>query len=385
VVALFAWKKWGPRRVPGPVVVMIVATAAVHLLGLAAGETPVWRPVPPGAVPPGTIETIATRFGAIPSGIPLPKLPVIEWGSVPALVWPATTIALLAAIESLLCAVVADGMLGTRHRPDTELIAQGVANMACPLFGGIPATGAIARTATNIQSGGRTPLAGMIHALTLLGILVLLGKYAGLVALPALSAVLVVVAWNMSEFHRFLWLLRGPRPDTAVLLTTFGLTVFTDLTIAVGVGMVLASMLFIRRMADLTNVRSLGIGANGESGDVALDAMTPMGVPRDVEVYDIRGAFFFGAAFKLRETLDQIGKPPRALIVNVKDVLAIDATGLHALEELRRRCVRDGTRLFLVGVHAGPMMAIAREGLLDRFGTENMVGTVEEAIEVVGR
>jgi len=377
VAALFAWKRWGPRRVPGPVLVMVVATVLAHALGMAAGTDG------EGGIVEG-VATISSRFGAIPSGVPMPRMPVIDWGAMPALVWPATTIAVLAAIESLLCAVVADGMLGTRHRPDTELIAQGAANMACPLFGGIPATGAIARTATNIQSGGRTPVAGIVHALTLLGIVVLFGRYAGLVPLPALAAVLVVVAWNMSEAHRFFWLLRGPRPDAAVLLTTFGLTVFTDLTIAVGVGMVLASMLFIKRMSELSDIRVAGVNGNGADGDddVRLEETSreSAGAPAGVEVYEIRGAFFFGAAFKLRDTLDQIGKPPRAMVLDVSRVLAIDATGLHAMEELRRRCVRDGTRLILVGVHAGPMMSLAREGLLDAFGTANMVGTVDEAV-----
>lgn len=370
VAALVLWKRWGPRRVPGPVVVMLGATALVHALGLAGGGG-------------GSVETIATRFGAIPSGIPLPRLPAIEWGTIPDLVWPATTIALLAAIESLLCAVVADGMLGTRHRPDAELVAQGVANIACPLFGGVPATSAIARTATNIQSGGRTPVAGIVHAATLLVILVAFGRHAGLVPLPALAAVLVVVAWNMSEHARFRRLLAGPRSDAAVLLTTFGLTVLADLTIAVGVGMVLASMLFIRRMSDVANVRSVVGNGNGDE-DVPLSDLALAAHPPDIEVYEVRGPFFFGAAYKLHETLEQLGRRPRALVLDVRGVLAVDATGLHALDDLRCRCEREGTRMVLVGVHAGPMMSLATEGLLDAFGAENMLGTVEEALAMLG-
>ncbi len=361
--AIFAWPKFVTRRVPGPIVILALATAITHVFGFP-------------------IETIRDRFGDIPTGFPAPRLPSIQVDQLPELVGPALTIAMLAAIESLLCAVVADGMLGTRHRSNTELIAQGVANIASPLFGGIPATGAIARTATNIQAGGRTPVSGMVHALTLLVIMLAAGRYASLIPLPALAAVLVVVAWNMSEARRFIWLLRGPRPDALVLVATFGLTVFTDLTIAVGVGMVMASLLFMKRMADVTNIGAL----TGGSVDIRAtipetDGTRAAGAPRDVEIYDINGPCFFGAAYKLRETLDSLGRPPRVLVLNMPNVLAMDATGLHALEEMRRRCVRDGTHLVIAGVHAQPVHEFARSGLLDAFGDENLVGTVEEALE----
>ena len=234
LVIIVFWKRWMPR-VPGPLVALVVATVIVQ-----------WWHLP--------VETIASRFGAIPHGLPMPILPHFDLTQIRALIPSATTIALLAAIEALLSAVVSDGMIGGRHRSNMELVAQGVANICSPLFGGIPATGAIARTATNVQAGGRTPVAGIIHAVTLFGILVGFGRWAGLIPLPCLAAILVVVAYNMSEWHSFLTVLKSPRSDVAVLLTTFGLTVLVDLTAAIQVGMVLAAFLFMWRMAQVTNV-----------------------------------------------------------------------------------------------------------------------------------
>jgi SulP family sulfate permease len=347
------------RRVPGPIVVLVGATAAAPILGLP-------------------VETIFDRFGHLPTSMPMPSLPAFEWSALPSLVGPAFTIAMLAAIESLLCAVVADGMIGSRHRSNTELIAQGIANVASPLFGGIPATGAIARTATNIQSGGRTPIAGMVHAVTLLAVMLAVGFLAERVPLCVLASVLIVVAWNMSEVERVIFLLKGPRQDALVLVTTLLLTVFTDLTVAVGVGLVLASLLFMKRMADVTNIDAVAGESASEGGDKALREKS---VPAGVEVYDINGPFFFGAAYKLRETLDEIGTPPKVLIINMPNVLSVDATGLHALHELKKRCVKDGTRLILAGVHAQPVQTLVRSGLMDIFGDENLLGTIDEALE----
>jgi len=363
VAVIVLWPRFVSRRVPSPIVVLIGATLLAQVFGLP-------------------LETIGDRFGHLPTEFPTPRLPEFSWSMVPDLVGPAFTIAMLAAIESLLCAVVADGMLGTRHRSNTELIAQGIANCASPLFGGIPATGAIARTATNIQSGGRTPIAGIVHAGVLLVILLAVGSFAERVPLAVLAAILVVVAWRMAEVGRVLWLARGPRHDALVLLSTLALTVFTDLTVAVGVGIVMASLLFMKRMSDVAQVSVASDGSVDSGAAVpdetgrSKDARVP-----GVEVYDINGPFFFGAAFKLRDTLDALGKPPRALIVNMPNVTAVDATGLHALEELKRRCDRDGTTLILSGVHSGPMMGLSRAGMLDEFGDENLVGTLGEAME----
>lgn len=363
VAVIVLWPRFVTRRVPSPIVVLVGATLAAQVFGLP-------------------LETIGDRFGRLPTEFPTPRLPEFEWSMVPKLVGPAFTIAMLASIESLLCAVVADGMLGTRHRSNTELIAQGIANCASPLFGGIPATGAIARTATNIQSGGRTPVAGMIHAAVLLVVMLAMGSLAERVPLAVLAAILVVVAWRMAEVGRVIWLVRGPRHDAMVLLSTLALTVFTDLTIAVGVGIVMASLLFMKRMSDVAQVSV----ANDGSIDAGLSIPDETGRTKDarlpgVEVYDINGPFFFGAAFKLRDTLDSLGKPPKALIVNMPNVTAVDATGLHALEELKRRCDRDGTAVILAGVHSGPMTGLARAGMLDEFGDANLVGTLDEAME----
>lgn len=363
IASLFLWPKFVTRRIPGPIVILVAVTLAAQVLHLP-------------------LETIHDRFGSLPAALPMPRLPSFDWSALPSLVGPAFTIAVLAAIESLLCAVVADGMIGSRHRPNTELIAQGIANIASPLFGGIPATGAIARTATNIQSGGRTPVAGMVHAVTLLGIMLAVGFLAEKVPLCVLASVLIVVAWNMSEVDRVVFLLKGPRQDALVLLTTLLLTVFTDLTVAVGVGLVLASMLFMKRMSDVTNIDSVvGEPAGSARGDGPDHEITERRVPEGIEIYDINGPFFFGAAYKLRETLDEIGTPPKVLIINMPNVLAVDATGLHALHELKNRCTRDGTRLILAGVHAQPVQELVKSGLLDIFGDENLLGTIDEALK----
>ncbi|MGP1308926.1 MAG: SulP family inorganic anion transporter [Phycisphaerales bacterium] len=363
VGVLIAWPKIGLKKVPAPVVVLVGATAAAWALRQFAG------------VP---ITTIGDRFGAIPAGLPVPHLPDTTFAEVrerlPDLIAPAFTIAILAAIESLLCAVVADGMTGTRHRSNTELIAQGVANIASPLFGGMPATGAIARTATNIQAGGRTPIAGIVHAGVLLAIVLALGKYASLVPLCALAAVLVVVAYRMAEIHRFRWLLNGPRSDAAVLLTTFALTVLVDLTVAVQAGVVLAAILFIKRMADVSGVRVAG--ANGEGKADATHADVPAGV----EVYDIQGPFFFGAAFKLRDTLEGLTTPPKVLVLNLEAVPAVDATGLHALHEMIRRSSGRGARVILAGAQPEVRRALLGTGILGELGERGFAASAAEAI-----
>ncbi len=336
------------RRLPGPFVALIVTTLAVALLHLP-------------------VETIGSRFGGIHAGLPMPHLPRVPLGVLPTLVAPAFTIALLAAVESLLSAVVADGMIGGRHRSNMELVAQGIANIASPLFGGIPATGAIARTATNVKNGGRTPVAGIIHALTLLLITVAFGRWAALIPLAALAAILVVVAYHMSEWRAFRSNLSAPRSDVLVLLATFLLTVLVDLTVAIEVGMVLAAFLFMKRMADVTSVEMVsqeftepGVASTDESG-----ALFRRQVPTGVQVYEINGPFFFGAAEAFRNAVGQVAARPRVLILRMRHVPAIDATGLHALKDLVRQSARDGTRVILSEVQAQPMAAMARSGVLD--------------------
>jgi len=329
------------------------------------------------------VETIGTRFGAISASLPHPIVPHVSLAQVTALVAPAFTIALLAAVESLLSAVVADGMIGGRHRSNMELIAQGVANIVAPMFGGMPATGAIARTATNVKNGGRTPVAGMVHALTLLLITLFFGRWAALIPLATLAAILVVVSYHMSEWRTFRSELTAPKSDVAVLLTTFSLTVLVDLTVAIEVGMVLAAFLFMRRMAEVTNVsivtRELADGDDDEEDDP--NSVRRREVPRGVEVFEINGPFFFGAAEQFKDTLGQIAKKPRVLIIRMRDVPAIDSTGLHALHELARSCKHDGTLLLLADVHAQPMFALVRSDMLMELGEENLFGNLDDALD----
>jgi SulP family sulfate permease len=267
-------------------------------------------------------------------------------------------------------------MIGGKHRSNMELVAQGVANIASPLFGGIPATGAIARTATNIKSGGRTPVAGITHAAALLLITLFFGRWAAYIPLATLAAILVIVAYHMSEWRTFLSELKAPRGDAAVLVTTFVLTVVVDLSVAIQAGMVLAAFLFMKRMAEVTNVTALtreedGAGEPRLRGDV---------VPGGVEVYAIDGPFFFGAAEKFRETMGTLKSPPKVLVMELSRVPVIDSTGLHAFRSVVRRAHREGTLVILSGVHEQPRVAFGRTGLLDEVGEENLCGELAEAL-----
>ena len=294
----------------------------------------------------------------------------------------AFTIALLAAVESLLSAVVADGMIGGRHRSNMELVAQGVANIASPLFGGMPATGAIARTATNVKNGGRTPVAGMTHAITLLLITLFFGRWAGLIPLATLAAILVVVAFHMREWRTFASEFRAPKSDVAVLLTTFLLTVLVDLTVAIEVGMVLAAFLFMRRMAEVTNISVLTHEFIDPVDDFEHDpnAVRNRAIPEGVQVYEITGPFFFGAAETFKDRVGRIAGKPKVLIIRLRHVLAIDSTGLHALRELVHRSRREGVLVILSDVHAQPVVALERSGLYDELTEDNIHGNIDDAL-----
>jgi sulfate permease, SulP family len=350
-------------RIPGPFVAVIVTTLLAQLLHLP-------------------VETIGARFGAIHAGLPQPHLPHLSLPIIQALAGPAFTIALLAAIESLLSAVVADGMIGGRHRSNMELVAQGVANIASPIFGGMPATGAIARTATNVKNGGRTPVAGMTHAVTLLLITLFFGRWAGLIPLATLAAILVMVAFHMSEWRTFVSEFRAPKSDVAVLLTTFLLTVLVDLTVAIEVGMVLAAFLFMRRMAEVTNISVLTHEFTDPVDDFEHDpnAVRNRVIPEGVQVYEITGPFFFGAAEMFKDRVGRIAGKPKVLIVRLRHVPAIDSTGLHALRDLVRRSRREGTLVILSDVHAQPVVALERSGLYDELGEENVHGNIDDAL-----
>ncbi|MEP6744697.1 MAG: SulP family inorganic anion transporter [Gemmatimonadota bacterium] len=355
---------WGRTRsrIPGPFIALLVTTALVPVLGL-------------------DVDTIGSRFGAV-GGLPHLTVPTIVWADLPRLFPSAITIALLAAIESLLSAVVADGMIGTRHRSDQELIAQGVANIVVPFFGGMPATGAIARTATNVKNGGRTPVAGIVHAITLLIIALVAGKWAGLIPMATLGGILVIVCWHMGEWHVVWRELRGPRSDAVVMALTFLLTVLIDLTVAVQAGVILAAFLFMRRMAEVTNVTALTTLDDGEDdeGDRGPNALSGRQIPPGVEVYEVNGPFFFGAAGKFRDTIATVSRRPKVLIIRLRSVPAIDATGLHALREVIEKSGAEGTRVILSDVHAQPMAALGRTELLDKLGEENLVGHLDEAL-----
>jgi SulP family sulfate permease len=385
LAVLITMRRWAPR-IPGAVVAVALATLAVHLLGWSR-QTELYDAAGNHIRP--LVETIQTRFGGIPSSLPAPHLPGgqggLSFSLIRELIAPATTIALLCAIESLLSAVVADGMTGYRHRSDQELVAQGLANIASSLCFGLPATGAIARTAANIKNGGRTPLAGMIHAIILLGFMFALAPLAGQVPLTALAAVLIMVAWNIAEIDHFRSLLRAPRADVLVLLTTFALTVFADLTIGVGVGMVLASLLFMKRMAETTQMagirEEIELGMETEHADPKDPArIQERKVPPGVEIFEVNGPFFFGVADKLKDTLSQLERPPKVFILRMRYVPHIDATGLHALEEFLHKCRRQHTHLLLGGVHMQPLFEMTKSGLIDRIGEQNVFDNLDDAL-----
>lgn len=352
------WPKSIQRRIPGSIVALVLGTIVVAVFNLP-------------------VETIGSKFGEIPHGLPAPAIPTLSWENIRHLIAPATTIALLAAIESLLCAVVADGMTDERHDSNQELMAQGLANIVSPLFGGIAATSAIARTATNVRCGARSPIAGIIHALTLLAIILVAAPMARFIPLAVLSAVLVNVALNMGEWHNFGRLSRWPRSDAAVFLTAFLLTVVVDLTVAVEIGMVLAAVLFIKRVSETTQITAVDEASETEGSHHSLIGKQ---IPKGVMVYRIFGSFFFGAADKLESSLQRVKEEPDVLILRMRKVLAMDATGLNALEDLYERLRRRGKHLVLSGPHTQPLFMMDKAGFLDRLGRENVCANIDLAL-----
>lgn len=348
-------KKWS-RSVPGSIVAVVLATLAVA-----------WWKLP--------VETIASKFGEIPRGLPRLAWPEFDWRKLEGLIAPAFTIAVLGSIESLLSAVVADGLIDDRHDSNQELMGQGVANMVVPLFGGIPVTGVIARTATNIRNGASTPVAGMVHALFLLAVLIIAAPLAGGVPLVALSAVLIVVALRMGEWDEFLLLGRKPKSDGLVFLATFALTVCFDLSTAVGIGMILAAGLFVKRVADTTEVRAMTREADGAAHETVKD------LPPEVVVYRVFGALLFGAADKLETVLRRAGGDSRVIILHMAAVTALDATALDRLEDLHEKLLRHKKHLILCGPHTQPYAVMDRAGFLERVGEANVVADLAHAAE----
>ncbi|MDH5756310.1 MAG: SulP family inorganic anion transporter [Nitrospinota bacterium] len=354
-------------RFPGPLAIVTLGAAVVW-----------WFQAP--------LATIGSVYGAVPHSLPAPSFPDISLERIRELMSDAITIALLGAIESLMSAVVADGMTGDRHKPNRELIGQGVANIAAAIFGGMPATGAIARTATNIRSGAASSLAGMSHAVFLLIFMFFLAEHITHIPLASLAAILMVVAWNMSEPGKVRSIFRAPGSDTLAMLTTFFLTVLVNLNVAVQVGVALAGLLFIKRMTEVTrigavdgNMQALLAGETQTIFDP--DAIKNKTVPEGVEVYEIEGPFFFGVADRLQTILPKIESPPVVLILRMRHVPMIDATGLNALESLMRNCRRHSTTMLLSGVRGDLRQALARYGFIDKIGEENVLSHIDKALK----
>lgn len=348
------------KVVPGPFVAIILATVAVS-----------WWQLP--------VATIGSRFGEIPNTIPMPQFHPVDFATFKDLLRPALAIALLGGIESLLSAVVSDGYIGGRHRSNMELVAQGGANILSALFGGIPATGAMARTATNVKNGGRTPVAGMVHALTLLVIMLVAGKWAELIPMACLAGILVVVAWNMAELHRFRAVFKTSRYDMAVLLATFLLTVIVDLVVAIEIGVVLAAFLFMKRMSDSTQLRVLN---DHPVENERLFETEFKNVPKEVLIYEINGPLFFGAAQTFTDTLRTIGDKHRVLILRMRHVPFIDATGLHRLEDIVHTMRQRKMQVLFTDVQADVRHSLRDAGLLK----DGMLHAgIEQALEHIER
>jgi SulP family sulfate permease len=365
LVVIFGLRRWKPNW-PGFLIALVLCTMLCAAFALPA-------------------ETIGTRFGDLPSALPTFDFPRIPFERTFELLPSSFTIAFLAGVESLLSAVVADGMIGARHRSNVELVAQGVANVGSALFGGLPATGAIARTATNIRSGGRTPMSGMLHAGFLLVFMLVLAPLMHYVPLAALAAVLLVVAWNMSEFENFRSTMSAPKGDRLVLLLTFLLTVFVDLTVAIEVGIVVAALVFMFRMSEAMEV-SAGVSTTdddlraGDANDAGTDQRARL--PKDVEAYQISGPLFFGSANRLDNLLDQFPKPPRAFILRMRLVPVIDASGVHALQKLAERCRRKGIALIVSGLQEQPNRVLARMETREHPGELHLAPDFDHAVRM---
>ncbi|MDI1243347.1 MAG: sulfate permease [bacterium] len=350
------------HRVPGQLIAILAATIAVQYFQIP-------------------VDTIQSRFGGMPTGLPSPQLPTVTWSIFQELFTPALTIAILAALESLLSSVVADGMTGTRHRSNMELIGQGAGNLASAIFGGIPATGAIARTATNIKSGGKTPFAAIIHAVFLLLVLLLIGKWAAMIPMATLAAVLIVVAYNMSEWREFKHLLTSPRGDVAVLLVTFLLTVFIELTVAIQVGILLAAFLFLQRMSNESRVNVITQTLDEDEEFLSRD-MSKIDIPKGVEVFEVYGSLFFGAVSQFKESIRVVANKPKVVILRMRQVPSIDASGIHILEEVVKESHVSGGIVIFSAVSGSVFQAMKESGFVDLVDNRNFVPDIFAALEI---
>jgi SulP family sulfate permease len=357
LVLVVGLRKAAPR-VPGTIIALVGGTAAVALLGL-------------------DLETIGSRFGGIPAGLPAANFPPFQFALIPALIRPAITVAMLGAIESLMSAVVADRMGKDRHNPNMELVGQGIANIASPIFGGLPATGAIARTATSIRAGARTPVAGMIHAVTLLIVLVAAAPLASYIPMAILAAILFVVAWNMGEWHELPEVLKQTKTDIAVWLVTFALTVLADLTLAVEVGMILAALLYIRRVSSTTTV-SMVTSDYIEAGRA--HSLQDKAIPPYVAIFRIHGPLLFGVTDKVAAITDTIDHLPPFVIVRLRNMTAVDATGIKALEEVADRVHASGRTILFCGAREQPSAVMRQTDFHEHVGEGNICPTILDAL-----
>ena len=355
------------KKIPGSLVAIIIMTVLALLLEQYAGVT--------------TIETIGDRF-SISNSLPQADMPHITWETIKSLVSPALTIAILGAIESLLSAAVADGVIGDHHNSNTELVAQGVANLASPIFGGIPATGAIARTMTNINNGGRTPIAGIVHAVVLLLIFLFLMPLAKYIPMACLAGVLVVVSYGMSGWRSFLALMNNPKSDVTVLLITFFLTIIFDLTVAIEVGLIIACLLFMRRMSETTDVKVISdeINPDEEYSSLELGNLEHLTIPKGVEVYEINGPYFFGAGNRFEEIMATFGDRPKVRVIRMRKVPFVDSTGIHNLTNLCLMSKKEGIQIVLSGVTQKVDAQLTKAGFQDIVGTENICSHIDLAL-----
>ena len=362
LVIIFLWPKV-TNKIPGSLIVIILATVANIILSNCFDLH---------------TDIIKDRY-SIPSSLPKPQLPALSFQTIKTVFPTACSIAVLAAIESLLSAVVADGMIGSKHNSDNELIGQGIANIFSPLFGGLPATGAIARTATNINNGGRTPIAGIIHAITLLLIMLLFGKYVEYIPMAALAAVLISVAWNMAGLPAIKALAKGQKSDIAILLITFLITVFVDLTYAISIGLIISGLLFIKKIVELSEVTSGNKGIF--EGAKTNDYDEQIEIPKDVMIYEINGPLFFGTIRKFELAMERTKNNYKVLILRMRNTLYLDAGGIRALEQCKAACDRKGIKIVISGVHTQPFMLFEKTGMCEKIGRENIFDNIHAALE----
>ena len=347
------------KKIPGTFIAIIIVTILAMVLKL-------------------NVTTIGSQFGHLSSSLPHPSFPKVSFTMINELMLPALTIAILGSVESLLSAVVSDGMVGGSHRSNMELIAQGFANIFSAIFGGIPVTGAIARTAANVKNGGRTPVAGMIHALVLLIIMLLFMPYVKLIPMASLASVLVMIAYNMGDWEAFRTIFKAPKSDSLVFIVTFFLTIFLDLVVAIGVGVVLASFLFMRKMSEITEIKYILDDDEDKDANEFIENVT---MPNHISIYEISGPFFFGAANKFVSSIREMGVPSRVLIIKMSKVPFMDSTAYHSFEMLHNVCKKNDTKLIILKIQNQPLEMLKKYGFTDMIGENNFCGTVNEAIK----